>query len=68
MAVCMCLFLPVGLILRGMITSYTQSAWTLTYLRLTRKPGDGNPGLPEDNSPIQPEDSDKTILAARPNA
>jgi hypothetical protein len=68
MGICTCLFVPVGLTLRGIITSYTQSAWTLTYLRLTQKPEDGNPSLPEDNHPIEPEDSNRTIIASRPNA
>ncbi|HSG43072.1 MAG TPA: hypothetical protein VLA72_07945 [Anaerolineales bacterium] len=36
MAVCMCLYIPVALVLQGIITSYTESAWTLTYMRLTQ--------------------------------
>jgi hypothetical protein len=58
MGLCMCLFVPIMVILRGIITSYSQSAWTLTYLRITQKL----------NSPIEPADSDKTLLAAGPNA
>jgi hypothetical protein len=45
------LYLPVLLLLSGVLKSYTSSAWTLTYLRLTTKPSqaitDGY-GLPED--------------------
>jgi len=33
-----CLYAPVSWALNGILTTYTQSAWTLTYLRLTQKP------------------------------
>ena len=33
-----CLYAPVSWVLNGVLTTYTQSAWTLTYLRLTQKP------------------------------
>jgi hypothetical protein len=69
--VCFCLYLPVLWCLNGILISYTESAWTLTYMRLTGQ----QPGNPEisasENSPAPepeaPADSDKTILA-RPNA
>jgi hypothetical protein len=35
---CLCLYTPISWLLNGILTTYTQSAWTLTYLRLTRKP------------------------------
>jgi hypothetical protein len=35
-AICFVAFLPVLLILSGALRSYIESAWTLTYLRLTR--------------------------------
>jgi hypothetical protein len=35
---CICLYAPVSWVLNGILTTYTQSAWTLTYLRLTQKP------------------------------
>lgn len=35
-AVCFCLYLPVVILLSGMLRAYISSAWTLTYLRLTR--------------------------------
>ena len=44
MTVCFCLYLPVALVLQGIMIAYTGSAWTLTYMRL-RKP-------PQDNAPI----------------
>lgn len=37
-AICFVAFLPVLLILSGALRSYIESAWTLTYLRLTRGP------------------------------
>lgn len=35
---CICLYAPVSWVLNGILTTYTQSAWTLTYLRLTQTP------------------------------
>jgi hypothetical protein len=35
---CVCLYAPVSWLLNGVLTTYTQSAWTLTYLRLVQKP------------------------------
>jgi hypothetical protein len=36
MGICFCLYLPVLLLLNGVLTAYTESAWTLTYMRLTK--------------------------------
>ena len=68
MGICMCIYIPVALVLQGILTSYTESAWTLTYMRLTQKPDAGIQTKPEDDHPIEPEDNDRTILASRPNA
>jgi hypothetical protein len=35
---CICLYVPVSLVLNGIVTTFAQSAWTLTYMRLTQKP------------------------------
>lgn len=35
---CICLYAPVSWVLNGVLTTYTQSAWTLTYMHLTQKP------------------------------
>lgn len=34
--VCVCLYIPVTWLLNGVLTAYTESAWTLTYMRLTK--------------------------------
>ena len=34
---CICLYAPVSWLLNGILTTYTQSAWTLTYLQVTKK-------------------------------
>lgn len=34
---CFCLYIPVAWLLNGILATFTQSAWTLTYLRLTQK-------------------------------
>jgi len=33
-----CLYAPISWVLNGILTTFTQSAWTLTYLRLKQKP------------------------------
>src|SRR5258706_6569265 len=69
MGVCFCLYLPVLILLNGILVSYTESVWTLTYMRLTQKPDSDNSSVaPVNVDPIQPEDSEKTIIAAKPNA
>lgn len=41
---CLAVYLPIMLVLNGILTAYLQSVWTLTYLRLTRpKEGEANP-------------------------
>lgn len=69
MGICLCVYIPVALVLQGILISYTESAWTLTYMRLTGgKPSDDDAVQPVDNSPIEPEDNNKTVIAPRPNA
>ena len=46
---CCAVYLPILLILNGVLTAYIQSAWTLTYLRLT-KPQDHAPVILEANA------------------
>ncbi|HSL30561.1 MAG TPA: hypothetical protein VK900_15280 [Anaerolineales bacterium] len=40
MGVGLCLYIPVSLVLNGIAIAFAESAWTLTYLRLTRPPAD----------------------------
>ena len=47
--VCLCLYIPISLLLNGIAIAYTESAWTLTYLRLTRVQDDEPVVLPEAN-------------------
>lgn len=48
--VCLCLYLPVAWLLNGILTAYTESAWTLTYMRVTAKPQDNPPVVLEANA------------------
>jgi hypothetical protein len=48
--VCLCLYIPIAWVLNGIITAYTESAWTLTYMRLTAKPQDSAPVVLEANA------------------
>ena len=41
--VCICLYIPVSLLLNGIMVAYLESAWTLTYMRLVR---------PQDQAPV----------------
>jgi hypothetical protein len=63
MAVCICLYIPIAWLLQGIATAYVESAWTLTYMRLTN-----NPPTAEDNQPSQSDDPNRTLLASSPNA
>ena len=45
MGVGLCIYLPILLVLNGIMTAYIESAWTLTYMRLTAKP-------PLDSAPV----------------
>ena len=47
---CVCLYAPVLLVLNGIVTAFIESAWTLTYMRLTQ--------------PKQDQDNDATIIEA----
>ena len=68
--ICFCLYLPVLLLLNGILVAYTESAWTLTYMRLTRKPDEGAGMTPATDVPPLPpvEDSNKTVISTRSNA
>lgn len=41
--ICLCLYIPVSLLLNGIMVAYVESAWTLTYMRLVNPP---------DNAPV----------------
>jgi len=47
--VCLCLYIPVSLLLNGIVLAYIESAWTLTYMRLT-KSQDNAPMIAEANA------------------
>jgi hypothetical protein len=40
---CICLYIPVSMLLNGIVTTFAQSAWTLTYMRLTEEPDSPEP-------------------------
>jgi len=50
MAVCLCIYIPVALVLQGIVTSYTESAWTLTYMRITQPEQDDSASIIEANA------------------
>jgi hypothetical protein len=63
--VCICLYIPVSWLLNGILISYTESAWTLTYMRLTGKPADSV--TPESGTPPTPpsiDEGDKTVISS----
>ncbi len=67
--VCLCLYIPVSLLLNGILISYTETTWTLTYLRLTGKPASNDivPPAPDSGTPPTPpssDDGDKTIISS----
>ena len=64
--VCFCLYLPVLLLLNGILVAYTESAWTLTYMRLTHKPEAGELLNPDNIPPAEPGDGNQTLVAVEP--
>jgi hypothetical protein len=66
--VCFCLYLPVLWGLSGILISYTEAAWTLTYMRLTGKTGKPEISTSENPPAPEPPDSNRTILAESPEA
>jgi len=61
-------FSPLYAVFQGILFAFMQSAWTLTYIRLTHKTDGGNISAPIDVDPVQPEDNDKTFIATQPHA
>ncbi len=43
MGIGLCIYIPISLVLNGIMTAYVESAWTLTYMRLTK---------PQENAPV----------------
>ena len=52
---CCLAYLPVLIVISGIIRAYIGSAWTLTYLRLTQGPADAEPVELLPDEPIDPE-------------
>ena len=48
--VCICLYIPISLLLNGIAIAYIESAWTLTYMRLTKPQSNEPIVLPEANA------------------
>jgi hypothetical protein len=45
---CIVAYIPVSLVANGILAAYTESVWTLTFLRLTQpKPGEPSPVIPQ---------------------
>lgn len=63
--VCFCLYLPVLWVLSGILISYVETSWTLTYMRLTGYGPSSRDGSVIENPPApeSPFDSTKTMVA-----
>jgi len=62
------ILLPVMGLIQGVGITFLKASYAITYLQLTRGTNGDDEIKPDDNSPIEPEDSNKTIIASRPNA
>jgi len=60
---CCAVYLPVLIFFNGVLTAYIQSAWALTYMRLTAS---NKPSEPVE--PGKPYDPDATVIAIEANA
>jgi hypothetical protein len=71
-SLCMVAYLPILLVVGGIVRAYILSAWTLTYLRLTREDAGDLEPLPEPEPPsapkgeLAPQDADETPEAENP--
>lgn len=50
LGVCLCIYIPVALVLQGIATAYVESAWTLTYMRITQPQQDADAPILEANA------------------
>jgi hypothetical protein len=50
MGVGLCIYIPILLVVNGIMTAYLESVWTLTYMRLTANPQDNAPVVLEANA------------------
>jgi hypothetical protein len=62
-AVCVCLYAPVSWLINGVAIAFRESAWTLTFMRLTNKPDGTVTPEPVSIPPQTPDDSDKTVIS-----
>lgn len=58
-AICIAAFIPLALVIVGILRSFVTSAWTLTYLELTRQSSTTAPPLPPE--PPQPPGPEETL-------
>jgi hypothetical protein len=67
--ICCIAYLPVLIVLDGIIRAYIGSAWTLTFLRLTKGPAVEEPmELPLDEPEPLPEVAEETVVEASDEA
>ena len=62
--ICICLYAPVSWLLNGIAIAYSESAWTLTYMRLTRKPDHNDIVTPPSETPPSMDDPNKTVISS----
>jgi len=55
---CIVIYLPILIVINGIMLGYIQSAWTLTYLRVTGMDGSG----PIEVKAIEPESDDSDVI------
>ena len=62
--ICICLYAPVSWLINGIAIAYAESAWTLTYLRITRKPDNNEMLTPPSEPPPSTDDPDMTMISS----
>jgi len=50
MGICLCIYIPIALVLQGLATAYIESAWTLTYMRISQPQQDSDAAIIEANA------------------
>jgi small-conductance mechanosensitive channel len=60
----LCLYIPIAWLLNGIVISFAETAWTLTYMRLTGKPNRTDIMPPESGIPPSLDEGDNTIISS----
>jgi hypothetical protein len=62
--VLLCLYIPISWLLNGILISYAETAWTLTYMRLTGRSNRTDGLTAENGTPPSLDDGNQTVISS----